>query len=52
MPRLNAPSAGSPHAVVAALVARARAAQRVFETWSQAQVDEAVIAAAWAIVEP
>jgi len=49
---LNAPSVGSPHAVVAALVARARAAQRLFETWSQAQVDEAVTAAAWAIVEP
>ena len=38
--------------MVAALVARARAAQRSFETWTQAQVDEAVTAAAWAIVEP
>jgi sulfoacetaldehyde dehydrogenase len=38
--------------VVAALVARARAAQRAFETWTQAEVDEAVTAAAWAIVEP
>ncbi len=49
---MNAPSAGSPHAAVAALVARARAAQRVFESWTQAQVDEAVTAAGWAIVEP
>jgi sulfoacetaldehyde dehydrogenase len=31
---------------------RARAAQREFETWSQDRVDEAVTAAAWAIVEP
>ena len=37
---------------VAALVARARAAQRAFETWTQERVDEAVTAAAWAIVEP
>jgi sulfoacetaldehyde dehydrogenase len=37
---------------VAALVARARAAQRTFETWTQEGVDEAVTAAAWAIVEP
>ncbi len=37
---------------VAALVERARAAQRVCETWSQAQVDMAVTAAGWAIVEP
>ncbi len=41
-----------PDVVVAALVARARAAQHVFEQWSQEQVDEAVTAAAWAIVEP
>jgi len=33
-------------------VARARAAQRIYETWSQAQVDTAVVAAGWAIVEP
>ena len=37
---------------VAALIARARTAQRVFETWTQQRVDEAVTAAAWAIVEP
>jgi sulfoacetaldehyde dehydrogenase len=39
-------------ATVAELVARARAAQCVFETWSQQQVDTAVLAAGWAILEP
>ncbi|MBT2322952.1 aldehyde dehydrogenase family protein [Variovorax paradoxus] len=34
------------------LVARARAAQRIYETWSQDQVDTAVVAAGWAIIEP
>ena len=34
------------------LVARARAAQRIYETWSQAQVDTAVTAAGWALIEP
>jgi len=42
----------APDAAVAALIARARAAQRGYETWSQERVDEAVTAAAWAIVEP
>jgi len=37
---------------VAALVARARAAQRIVDGWDQAQVDELATAAAWAIVEP
>jgi len=37
---------------VAALVERARAAQRVYETWTQDQVDMAVAAAGWAIIEP
>lgn len=37
---------------VAVLVARARAAQRVFERYDQARVDEVVTAAGWAIVEP
>ena len=37
---------------IAELVARARAAQRIYETWSQAQVDEVVTAAGWAIIEP
>jgi sulfoacetaldehyde dehydrogenase len=34
------------------LVARARAAQRAIGDWSQAQADELVTAAAWAIVAP
>ncbi|MEO8847879.1 MAG: aldehyde dehydrogenase family protein, partial [Casimicrobiaceae bacterium] len=34
------------------LVAGARAAQRRFETWTQEQVDLAVLAAGWAIMEP
>lgn len=37
---------------IAELVARARAAQRIYETWSQEQVDMAVVAAGWAIIEP
>ena len=43
----------NPHELaVAALLERARAAQREFERWSQEGVDEAVTAAGWAIVEP
>lgn len=42
----------APREVVAGLLARARAAQRVYERYSQAQVDEVVTAAAWAVVEP
>jgi len=42
----------SADAIVAPLVARARVAQRAYETWSQERVDEAVVAAGWAIVEP
>ena len=42
----------NPASTVAALVDRARIAQRAFETWSQQRVDDAVTAAAWAIVEP
>ena len=37
---------------VAALVARARAAQRTAEGYDQARVDELVAAAGWAILEP
>jgi sulfoacetaldehyde dehydrogenase len=37
---------------VADLVARARAAQRLYEGWPQERVDAAVAAAGWAIVEP
>ena len=41
-----------PASVVGALIGRARIAQRAFEPWTQQRVDEAVTAAAWAIVEP
>jgi sulfoacetaldehyde dehydrogenase len=37
---------------VTELVARARAAQRVFDTWTQARIDMAVVAVGWAIIEP
>ena len=49
---MNAPAPNAHELAVAALVERARAAQREFEAWSQERVDEAVTAAAWAIVEP
>jgi len=39
-------------AIVTGLVDRARRAQAVFAGWSQASVDEAVAAAAWAVLEP
>jgi len=39
-------------AAVAGVIARARAAQRIFERYDQAQVDDVVTAAAWAIAEP
>ncbi|MDN6886955.1 aldehyde dehydrogenase family protein [Variovorax sp. CAN2819] len=42
----------TPYSPIADLVSRARAAQRIYETWSQAQVDTAVVAAGWAIIEP
>jgi sulfoacetaldehyde dehydrogenase len=38
--------------IVAPIVARARAAQKVYERYDQAQVDEVVTAAGWAIVKP
>jgi sulfoacetaldehyde dehydrogenase len=38
--------------IVARLVQRARAAQRIAATYGQAQVDELVLAAGWAIMEP
>ena len=41
-----------PSLAVAALVARARVAQRLFERYDQAQVDEVVTAAAWALLDP
>ena len=40
------------HAAVTALLARARAAQRIADGYDQARVDELVAAAGWAIVEP
>jgi sulfoacetaldehyde dehydrogenase len=39
-------------AIVAALVARARAAQAAFDAATQEEVDEVVTAAGWAIVDP
>ena len=38
--------------LVAALVKRARAAQREFARWPQARVDEAALASGWAIMKP
>ena len=42
----------SPPELVAALVARARAAQAIADGYDQARIDELVAAAAWAILEP
>jgi sulfoacetaldehyde dehydrogenase len=44
--------ATSAHAAVAALIARARAAQSIYARYTQAQLDEVATAAAWAIMEP
>jgi sulfoacetaldehyde dehydrogenase len=41
----------SAHGAVAALVARARAAQAEFARWPQERVDEAVLACGWAILK-
>jgi sulfoacetaldehyde dehydrogenase len=46
------PTHGEPAAVVRELVRRARAAQRVADSWSQERTDEVVMAAGWAIIEP
>jgi sulfoacetaldehyde dehydrogenase len=46
------PLTESAAAVVAALVGRARAAQAAFDAATQAEVDEVVTAAGWAIVDP
>ncbi|MDH5537896.1 MAG: aldehyde dehydrogenase family protein [Rhizobacter sp.] len=40
------------HDTIAALVARARAAQRIADGYDQARIDELVAAAGWAIIEP
>lgn len=47
-----APPGAGADSPIAALVARARAAQRACQSWSQAQADTAVLAAGWAIIEP
>ncbi|MCX7161152.1 MAG: sulfoacetaldehyde dehydrogenase, partial [Proteobacteria bacterium] len=38
--------------IVGTLIARARAAQQVYEGYDQMRVDEVVTAAGWAIVKP
>ena len=52
MPNPVEPARGPAFAAVAALVARARAAQAVADGYDQARVDELVAAAGWAILEP
>ena len=47
-----ATSSASTREAVARLIAKARAAQRSFEGYSQERVDQAVVAAGWAIMEP
>lgn len=42
----------TPEQAVAGLIAKARAAQAIYETYDQAQVDEVVTAAAWALINP
>src|SRR5690606_1326547 len=50
--RPNTPETSPAAAAVAALVARARAAQAIADAYDQARVDELVAAAGWAILEP
>ncbi|MCC6379286.1 MAG: aldehyde dehydrogenase family protein [Burkholderiales bacterium] len=50
--RESPPPSGGVRDEVAALVARARAAQRVIDGCDQARADELAVAAGWAIVEP
>lgn len=45
-------TAGTARAAVAAIVARARAAQAIAERWTQRQADDAALAAGWAIMAP
>jgi sulfoacetaldehyde dehydrogenase len=53
MARIEAPVAGTgAKEIVAKLIARARAAQKIFERSTQEQLDEAVAAAGWAIMHP
>lgn len=51
-PDAGSETAGSEAGAIAALVARARHAQRAFADATQQQVDDAVAALAWAIYEP
>jgi sulfoacetaldehyde dehydrogenase len=46
------PTGGDAATVVGALIARARAAQRIADDYDQARTDELVTAAGWAIVNP
>ena len=50
--RSRASGASDAGALVAAVVARARNAQRAVDGYTQAQADELALAAAWAIMEP
>ena len=53
MARIEAPVAGTgAKEIVAKLIARARAAQKIFERSTQEQLDEAAAAAGWAIMHP
>ncbi len=53
MARLETAIAQAPaKQVVADLIARARAAQKIYERYTQAQLDEAVTAVGWAIMNP
>ena len=47
-----AEAASAASVLVSALIARARTAQSVADTYDQAQVDQLVAAAGWAIIEP
>ena len=46
------PAAADAKEIVSRLVARARAAQKAYERYTQEQLDEAVTAAGWAIMNP
>ncbi len=52
MKRADTDAARDTDPTIAALVARARAAQRIADTYDQARIDDLVVAAGWAIMEP
>ena len=52
MPHAQHPAAAPANPEVAALVARARAAQAIANGYDQERIDELVAAAGWAIIEP